>query len=310
MGLALRRALACLPAIGLLAACASPVGTASQPNSCPSPDTGQKASAATATIAFTKGTQIYLVQADGTGLRGLTGVSVYDNQPAWSHDGTRIAFSRSRSDVPDSKPQIFVMGPDGSGVRRLTCDNRYEDSPAWSPDGTRIAYSRHELDDRDSIVTMGADGSNPVAVARYDSFDDASVAWSPDGQHIAYTTKTGIVVMKPDGTGAHQLTSSTADSTVSWSPNSKWIAFTRGAANSSLSQIWVIPATGGTPRRITTSGSYGSPSWSPDGLKLAFASQPGKPSRLYVSNADGTQLHAITQPLDDVVNWVAWSPAI
>jgi len=292
-----------LIALGLGACATGP----SQTIGCP--ETGQKASVAMTGIAFTKGTQIYLVKDDGTDLRRLSATSFYDNQPAWSRDGTRIAFSRSRSDVPDSKPQIYVMGPDGSSIRRLTCDDKYEDAPAWSPDGTRIAYSRAEPDGLDSIVTMGADGSSPVAVARYDSFEDSSIAWSPDGQHIAYTTKAGIVVIKPDGTGALKLTTAPFDSTVSWAPNSKWIAFTRGAANSSLNQIWVIAAAGGTPRRITTSGSYGSPTWSPDGTRLAFASQPGKPSRLFVSNADGTRLHAITPPLDDVVNWVAWSPA-
>ena len=273
------------------------------------PETGQKATVATAGIAFTKGSSIYLVKPDGSNLRTLAGGSFHAWQPAWSHDGARIAFTRSRSDIKDL-PQIYVMSADGQGIGRLTCDNKGEDSPTWSPDGTRIAYTRAEPDGSDSIVTMGADGRNPVVVvAHYDAFEDSSVAWSPDGQHIAYATKTGIVGIKPDGTGAVQLTTSPADFTVSWSPNSKWIAFTRGVAGSSLSQIWVMSATGGTPRRITTSGSYGSPTWSPGGLKLAFASQPDRHGRIYVSNADGSQLHAITPPLDDAVQSVAWSPA-
>lgn len=273
------------------------------------PETGQKATVAVTGIAFTKGSSIYLVKADGSNLRSLAKDTFHNWQPAWSHDGTRIAFTRSRSDIKDW-PQIYVMSADGQGIGRLTCDNKWEDSPTWSPDGTRIAYTRAEADGSPSIVTMRADGSNPVVVvARYDAFEDSSVAWSPDGQHIAYATKSGIVGIKPDGSGAVQLTSSPADFTVSWSPNSKWIAFTRGVAGSSLSQIWVIAATGGTPRRITTSGSYGSPTWSPDGLKLAFASQPDRHGRIYVSNADGSQLHAITPPLDDAVDSVAWSPA-
>jgi len=300
--------LVCVVLIALsLGAC----GTApSQATGCPTPDTGQKATAAGTGIAFNKGLSIYRVNPDGTGLGNLTPAGRFlDTQPAWSHDGTRIAFSRVPSDGPDKKQHIYVMNPDGDGVRRLTCDNKYEDSPTWSPDGKRIAYSRAEPDGRDSIVTMAADGSNPVVVASYDSFDDASVAWAPDGQHIAYTTKTGIVVIKPDGTGTMQLTTSTSDTTVSWSPDSRRIAFTRGVSASSASQIWVISATGGTPRKVTASGSYASPTWSPDGLKLAFANQPDRHGRVFVSNADGSQLHAITPPLDDDVNWVAWSLA-
>ena len=121
---------------------------------------------------------------------------------------------------------------------------------------------------------MAADGRNIAVVARYDSFEGASIAWAPDGQHIAYSSKTGIVIIKPDGTGSFKLTTSTSDSTVSWSPDSKWIAFTRGVGDTSVTQIWIISVTGGTPRRITTAGSYGSPTWSPDGSQLAFSSQP------------------------------------
>lgn len=71
------------------------------------------------------------MNADGTGLRALTDDPAQDVLPAWSPDGTEIAFLSTR----DGNEEIYVMNADGTGVRRLTDDPADDVDPAWSPSG-------------------------------------------------------------------------------------------------------------------------------------------------------------------------------
>jgi Tol biopolymer transport system component len=117
----------------------------------------------------------------------------------------------------------------------------------------------------------------------YDPADDTYPDWSPDGNYLVFTsTRTGnndLFVIPSVGGVAVQLTSASAfDSRADWSPDGSLIAFeTDRSPDSSLRaypvpDIYVIPATGGTPTRITTSPRYEErPDWFPNGTKLVFA---------------------------------------
>jgi TolB protein len=71
--------------------------------------------------------EIYVVEADGSGLRNLTNNSVDDYAPAWSPDGSAIAFVSSR----DGNTEIYWMYPDGSGHTNLTKNPASDSSPSW-----------------------------------------------------------------------------------------------------------------------------------------------------------------------------------
>ena len=87
----------------------------------------------------------------------LTNHSARDFAPAWSPDGTRIAFTSYR----DGNHEIYVMDADGRNVIRLTNNSGW--SPAWSPDGARIAFvSLGEGIFDFGIYVMNADGSGGV----------------------------------------------------------------------------------------------------------------------------------------------------
>src|SRR5436190_974671 len=73
--------------------------------------------------------------ADGTGLARLTNSPGSDGEPAWSPDGTKIAF-----DFHDGHFGIYVMNADGSGLTRLASNPTDDRVPAWSPDGGKIAF--------------------------------------------------------------------------------------------------------------------------------------------------------------------------
>jgi Tol biopolymer transport system component len=105
-------------------------------------------------------TDIYVVNADGSGKRKLTHNARYNAEPAWSPDGRKIAFRSTRNGNRD----IYVMNADGSGKRNLTRNPARDGSPSWSPDGRRIAF----LSDRDGRLeahVMNADGSGQRSLA-------------------------------------------------------------------------------------------------------------------------------------------------
>jgi Tol biopolymer transport system component len=82
--------------------------------------------------------QVFLMSADGSGDRNLSGSSSADGWPSWSPDGRRIVFSRHLA----NGFQIFLMNSDGSGVRQLTDAAGEFVNPRWSPDGAKILCGR------------------------------------------------------------------------------------------------------------------------------------------------------------------------
>ncbi len=169
-------------------------------------------------IAFTRGSvpEIYVMNPDGTGQTQLTSNSVPDRGPAWSADGTRIAFFR---DVGDFNREIYVMNADGSGETRLTANAARDEDPAWSPDGSKIAFWS-DRDGDEEVFVMSADGSNQRRIDT-GAGDAESAAWSPDGRHLAYqSNRSGawqIYTMHVDGSDQRPLAVLDATSP-SWSP--------------------------------------------------------------------------------------------
>ena len=128
---------------------------------------------------------IYIMNADGTGVRQLTFDPVNAYDPAWSPDGLSIAFTSDR-DVPNGPAAIHVVDLASGVDRRLYGSDHYAWDPSWSPDGAWIAFGQQSEDPRRSHVwVMAADGTG----ARQLTFAEAWVwtpTWSPDGTRIAF----------------------------------------------------------------------------------------------------------------------------
>ena len=137
-----------------------------------------------------------------------------DDDPDWSPDGRRIAFTRHA--VTDSQhnsitAEIYVMNADGTGLTRLTTNAEEERSPAWSPDGRRIVYScRKGSNGTFETCVMSADGSRQQRLSTNDE-QDLSATFSPDGTKILFQRRVDgapqLFSMNADGTNPIQLTS-------------------------------------------------------------------------------------------------------
>lgn len=164
-----------------------------------------------------------IVTIDGTSgaqVARLTKSTGIDVSPAWSPDGSQIAFVSERS----GGAQIYVMAADGSGVRRVTFQGAHNTDPAWSPDGKQIAFvSRDGVFD---VFTVRVDGTGMTRITQA-AGDNEDPSWSPDGNYIAYSsTRTGsahIWASTADGSREMQLTTGKGGYTnPSWSPALTW----------------------------------------------------------------------------------------
>jgi Tol biopolymer transport system component len=245
--------------------------------------------------------------------------------PAWSPDGKLIAFASSGEATEEDQrdDEIYVMRSDGSERRRLTKDNVHDGAPAWSPDGQRIAFGHTPglgTDDADGVIAvMNADGSARAEITRHPETPqpifDSTPAWSPDGSLIAFTRATftpdgaphaAIYTIDPAGDGERLLIDDGGDP--AWSPDGSMIAFTsvrdRNGETcfhdcSPSGEIYVARADGTEVRRLTTSQADDqSPTWAPDGRRIAFVSDRSNredhENEIYIMAVDGSGLRRLT----------------
>jgi len=151
---------------------------------------------------------LYVVQADGSGLACLAATPGQEFQPQFSPDGKRIAYCLTQNDRQD----IHIMALDGSDDHAITRDG-LSYFPTWSPDGKAIAFnsSRPGHQDADICVT-DPDGGNRLWLTDYPGLDEFPT-WSPDGKRIAYQSDRGvhrIFVVNADGSDNHPITNNTS----------------------------------------------------------------------------------------------------
>jgi len=237
--------------------------------------------------------EIYLINADGSGLQRLTNHQGRDCAPAWSPDAAKIAFYVHYDNL--NTWSIHVMDADGSNIQRLTEKIGVRDhSPSWSPDGKQIVFSRGTSDSAE-IWRMNADGSN---LRKYDSVIGGGPEWSPDGTRITFHSNrdgnSEIYVMNADDSNQRRLTNNNADEWwPSWSPDGSQIVLQSNRDGNY--EIYKMNSDGTNQTRLTNNPAEDAePDWSPDGEKIAFSSFRDGKFEIYVMNSDGSNQTRLT----------------
>lgn len=260
------------------------------------PAAGTSGAAPAPLLAFTRAGDVHTIRADGTGARLLLRRG---HSPAWSPDGSRLAFVSARA----GDEELYVANADGSGVRRLTRSPGPDLSPAWSSDGRSLAWSR-----RGEIWRMSASGANERRVVGKTKawHEHHSPTWH--GRTIVYSSnRAGFFNPELYAVPAKRLTFTKGsdgvlgdDGMPDFSPDGRRIVFTSNRDRNG--EVYVMNANGSGQRRLTRrAGDDFLPRFSPDGAQIAFVTLPGT---INVMNADGTGLRRLAKGTD-----MDWRPS-
>lgn len=242
-------------------------------------------------------------------------------------DGIVPLFGPTRTDLKPAQDNAFTLAAPGStgdtmmgylglrfrdleaGQKGTTIIFRATEAPE---EPARIAFSSLRDGDNFEIYVMDANGANQTRLTRGNS-DNLWPDWSPQGDKIVFSSQEGtgdadIYVMNAGGSNQKRLTIGTADDeSPAWSNKGDKIAFDSGATDTGDLDIYVMDADGSNPTALTNTGLNGTPAWSPDDAKIAFASSGDGNLDVYVMNADGSDQKRLTFDTGDDFS-PRWSP--
>ncbi|MFQ5649363.1 MAG: hypothetical protein ACE5IY_05430 [bacterium] len=230
--------------------------------------------------------------------KNFWGVAVVVLTVAMIFSGCDLQFHSAETTVIDGEPIP------------VTRDAGAKSSPAWSPDGSRIAYSKalyitqffHYLLESGEVVAVGRLQSE-IGSSKFDL--------SPDQSKIVYRSnlRGGLRVADIEQGNEFLLTPETEGATLpAWSPQGNWIVYQGLNPETSRRTLWIIPATGGTAREVTTpEEDYWDPAWSPDESKLVYTARGDLGYPLWILDLASGESRQFTP--DGHVNIdPAWSP--
>ena len=215
---------------------------------------------------------------------------------------TRVAYVTAKQQGDERLYSLVVADQDGFNKHTIMESTDPIMSPAWSPDSRQLAYVSFE-NNRSSIWVQTLRTGNRFRVSSEPGINGAP-SFSPDGRKLVITLggvdgNPDIYILDINSRRKTRLTTHRAiDTEGSWSPDSQYIYFT--SDRSGGPQIYRVPASGGTPERITFEGSYNArPRLSPDGKKLAMVTNDRGNFRIAVMDMERGDLLVLSRGRQD-----------
>jgi Tol biopolymer transport system component len=245
---------------------------------------------------------VYITTADGSNQLRITNSPAPESAPVWTSSANLVFATWA-----DNKSTVYSANSNDPTPRVIgTVAVR---QPSVSPDGKKLLYSKGQFPSM-QIAESGLDGSTERELTRTPSAQ-FNATYSPDQKQIAFarmdsTRQLQVFVMNADGTGERQLTRFAADEGSpqwpAWSPDGARLAIQSGKydrqnPSANTAHIWLIDVKSGAPIKLNPHGAYldETPSWFPDGKRIAFQSNRSGRMEIWVMNADGTGAVQITK---------------
>jgi TolB protein len=239
--------------------------------------------------------EIYLMDYDGHGQRPVTANGSLNITPSWSPDGRALTYISYREGAPALYLAFLYQG---RGERLVGDFQSF--TPAWSPDGRWIAFTSNR-DGQSEIYLAAVDGSELRRVTDNRAIDVAPT-WSPNGRTIAFTSdRTGapqIYTMDQDGLNLRRVSfEGSYNDSPAWSPSRQHseIAYASRIERRPFDIVVHDFETRQTRQLTTGRGSNESPSWAPNGLHIAFASNRTGNDQVFTMHRDGSNLKQLTR---------------
>jgi TolB protein len=245
------------------------------------------------------GTELYIINADGTGERRLTfsGAAVENTHPSWSADGSTIVFDSNR----EGAWTLYAIRADGTGERRVmdpagSASGEFARHPEWSPDGRWIAFDS-KRDGNGELYVVRPDGTGLRRITDSPN-NDSHPSWTPDGEVVVVQVRDGersLGSAHPESGRVRSLFDPPRHySGALLSPDRRRVLYLSTA--DSTPRLFVATLEGTEPARaITPQGSTSyEAAWSPDGTRIAFYHDRTGKHELYIVEADGSGARQIT----------------
>ncbi len=263
---------------------------------------------------------LWVINADGTGHEALTTGNYGDSSPRWSPDGKRLVYVSDR----DGPPQLYCRWLDSGRTARLTNLTSSPSGPVWSPDGKQVAFVMHVPDEAKPFVELpskpeGAEWAAAPQVIRKVTYRFDGAGYLKEGYHHVFTVPAEGGTPRPLTSGPHDHGGGLfggAGGAV-WAPDGKslFIAANRrpDAEHEPLeSEIYEISLSDRSVRALTDRrGPDTNPVVSPDGKQVAYLGfddrrQGYQVTRLYVTGRDGKDSRPVTEKFDRDVQGPVW----